>query len=192
MPRKARKAIRLSGMSSTLNRAIAASFARSTPSHEVDVTAFGLNADSCIWCGAPATCTDHLFGLTVNKRWSGHAEVLVPACDPCNEGRKRNDDPIASIEASTRIADKGGAAERLRKVMATTPRVAALPPEATEEQAALYAEFDELWSKLKALDGKVHAWAERWGPSMVQDTSADARPDSVVVETLEDDDDARP
>lgn len=47
---------------------------------------------TCVYCGAPAKTADHLNGLVIEKRYSGHGQVignLVPCCTSCNS-RKGN------------------------------------------------------------------------------------------------------
>jgi hypothetical protein len=159
---------RLREMKAVLNRALAVTFARSVPVQVVDMIALGLRPDRCVWCGEAATCSDHLWGLTVDGRWSGHPEVLVPACDPCNEQRPSRD-PLTSIDSNPRVRDKAAARERVLAVLATTKTLGDLPPEAAQEQDAIYAAYAELWQQVRELDARAGEWGARWGPSLSGD-----------------------
>lgn len=53
----------------------------------------------CHWCGAAATTADHEPPLEV----VGHPHLsLVPACGPCNFGRRRRSTPSGIVNSSGR------------------------------------------------------------------------------------------
>jgi hypothetical protein len=146
-----------------LNRALAVSFAQSLVLQRPDLEKLGIDPELCIWCGAPRTCNDHLWPLTFERRWSGAPEIIVPACDPCNETRLSSSNPIESVEANPRVLDKPAAIDRIQSVIASAGAwQRGFPAEAVAERDALYARYDAIWAQISDLDQSVRSWADRW------------------------------
>jgi len=145
-----------------LNRALAVSFAQSLALQRPNLEQLGIDPGRCIWCGALKTCNDHLWPLTVTRRWSGAPEVIVPACDACNEARLTSQNPIESIEANPRILDKGAAAERVESVIEVVGEWREFPPAAASERNSLYERYDSIWEQIRQLDDDVRIWADKW------------------------------
>lgn len=80
---------------------IAAAFVHAIIPREADeqaiadnVKRFGFKSGECVYCGSPATDTDHFFALVKGGRPSGYyhsTSNLVPACGPCNQSKGGTD-----------------------------------------------------------------------------------------------------
>ena len=90
----------------------------------------------------------------------------MPACDPCNEQRPSRD-PLASIDRQQPSYSRQGVGLRPRACGAGDYEDPAdLPPEAVQEQDAIYEVYAELWQQLRELDAQANEWGKQWGPSL--------------------------
>jgi 5-methylcytosine-specific restriction endonuclease McrA len=100
---------------------------------------------TCVYCDEPAEDADHLKGLVLNKRYSGHGQVignLVPCCKSCNS-RKQN-------RPWQQWADiKGVSTERRKQIVGY--ETLAPPPVSEDQLRELYPDLMQAYERLKHL-----------------------------------------
>jgi hypothetical protein len=103
---------------------------------------------TCVYCGDRATDGDHLVGLVMDKRYSGHGQVignLVPACNPCN--RSKGNKPWREWARERR--PEAVPEERIRRI---EEYEALAPPPVSEEQLKeFYPDLMEAYERLRNL-----------------------------------------
>jgi hypothetical protein len=100
---------------------------------------------TCVYCDAVAEDADHLNGLVLDKRYSGHGQVignLVPCCKTCNS-KKQN-------RPWQRWADIKDVSEERRQQIADYELLA--PPAVSEEQLSeFYPDLMKAYERLKLI-----------------------------------------
>jgi hypothetical protein len=120
----------------------------------------GIKSDECVYCGAPATDSDHFRGLVKNGRPSGHfhtSDNLVPSCGPCNQSKGASDwrkwmtGSASGSPARRGIQDVAQRIERLSAFEAESTAVAIST--AVLRDAAGTEVWDRYWAKLDQIRG---------------------------------------
>jgi hypothetical protein len=119
----------------------------------------------CVYCGIPATDTDHLFPLVRDRKPTGYLHEirnLVPSCGPCNQSKGGQDwkawmlGKAKGSPTTRKVADITQKIERLERYVAW----GRLKPVSLENLAGT-ERWDEYWQHLRVIEKAMEVAQEK-------------------------------